>query len=138
MTNIFFEKNTYYPIEKLQEYVRQKGLVQFVSLTAMHDTHFVIPHTPDPIEPTPVPPPLVCDFISQGKLQVGDVVFDTMDNTEIITKITTEPIKSEFDTYSMNGWTWAFQDFCKDAIHIIKITRDGKTVAEGSRYKDTP
>jgi hypothetical protein len=144
MTNTFFEENTYYPIEKLIEGLKQSGFTHF---TVLNDAIYPVKipvKSGDPVEPAPSALPLVCDFISQGRLQVGDVVIDNLGNVEIVTNIVTDdpddkyPIHTNEETYSLNGWEAKHRSFNKDFIHIIKITRDGNVVAEGNRYKDTP
>jgi hypothetical protein len=143
MTNTFFEENTYYPIEKLVEYVRQDGCTHFALIDGAIHPVKIPAQSGDPVEPAPAALPLVCDFISGGHLQVGDVLLDTDGDNEIVKRIVSDdvadgcPIEAEC-SYSLNGWYWVTEDFEKESPHIIKITRDGKVVAEGNRYKDIP
>lgn len=151
MTNTFFEENTYYPIEKLIEGLKQSGFTHF---TVLNDAIYPVKipvKSGDPVEPAPSALPLVCDFISQGKLRVGDdVLVSDKTNTFTVASINYESTDSMaivvFDknnekyalSYNLQGWCFVQDKFKKDAEHIIKITRDGNVVAEGNRYKDTP
>ena len=84
--------------------------------------------------------PLVCDFISQGDLQVGDVLYDENGEEKTVTKIEKNnpfelyPIRADRFFYTSDGWRSHLESFNKKSPHIVKIVRDGEVVAEGQRY----
>ena len=83
--------------------------------------------------------PLVCDFLSQGLAKKGDVLIDNeggMDTYFACDGHFYYPNISKRDSWSRAGWKYVGSEGRRTSRHIIRIERDGVTVAKRQRYVD--
>jgi len=91
------------------------------------------------VENLPTVPDFLRNGVSKGdKLIVHNVFTEFEDEVQTVSyEIAIIPIRTRrgFD-YTLDGWRFASDKGCKNRQHIIRIERDGATVAEGQVYDE--
>jgi hypothetical protein len=85
------------------------------------------------------PLPLVPDFLRDG-IAVGDTLVTNggrhVDFLGIDSNDAERPIvHTDWWSFTLNGWGRVSEEGDKDALHIVKILRGKKVVAQGQRYE---
>ena len=94
--------------------------------------------------------PIVPDFLCQMsffpwddhlELQSGDVLIGNNGKRYVFSKILASikcPIGTEksFETFTRSGWFALEHEGQRDQLHIVRVERDGVTIAEGQIYND--